>query len=250
MSDLIFELATSNSKDVIAAKTIFVKGHEFAEFQKKYDNYLDDKIIFIGNSDQNFHSDFPFSLRPKHIYVQNSEVTNAEAISTLPIGLENLRLARAGFKFLHLPPGRPKLEHKVLLPPMSPTNDVRRRVLSEASDRSEIFQVENKYRNTLGYFKLTKKYLFVFVCEGNGFDTHRLWEVLYQDSFPVVLRTNWTQSLSYLNLPILEVESIQEVTSELLHEFKMRNIGFSARTHDKLWSKYWRNLVKSCYDQE
>lgn len=51
---------------------------------------------------------------------------------------------------------------------------------------------------------------FVLCPRGNGRDTHRLWEALYLDSFPVVLRGQ-TEPSFLERFPILEVDRWQQI---------------------------------------
>ena len=55
---------------------------------------------------------------------------------------------------------------------------------------------------------------YVLCPRGNGIDTHRLWETLYLGRIPVVKRDS--NNKYYEELPILFVDSWEEVTEHLL----------------------------------
>ena len=95
------------------------------------------------------------------------------------------------------------------------------------------------------YYRMSKNYRFILCLEGNGYENHRIWETLYQGSFPVLLKTRWSKSLEYLNLPLLLIDSIGEVSTEVLDEFYIINKGFSAKDKENLWIPYWQRLVLS-----
>ncbi len=160
----------------------------------------------------------------------------------LPIGIENLRGGRSGRVKYHKNDVSHHVFDKVYLPPMAPTNEIRYRVVHQALSLPQAFDVDRQYKNELDYFQNVKKYKFVFCCEGNGFENHRIWESLYQDSFPVMLDSTWSRNLSSLGLPVLIVNDISEVNSTLLANFLEKNQGFNSRKEEKLWMPYWKEL--------
>jgi hypothetical protein len=215
------------------------------EFFKVAGDLISGKVIFSGNSDQNFTDEKFFENQLIEFYCQNSTIRNLPNVKTLPIGIENIRLGRSGFKRIHKGISQFKNYERVLVPPMSPTNLSRVQVVTLAKTKPESFDVVAGLLPTKEYFRLAREYKFIFACEGNGFDTHRLWEILYQNSFPVVLRTNWSQTLEWLELPILYIDSVLDVTPDLLKDFLTRNQHFNAENFPQLWIPYWKDIVKS-----
>jgi hypothetical protein len=126
---------------------------------------------------------------------------------------------------------------------MAPTNIQRKDFLAFPKGADSVFDVATGYLGTKKYFMLTRRYKFILVLEGNGFDTHRLWEVLYQGSFPVVLRTPWSESLEYLGLPICYVENFSALDEGFLENFLQSNMGFNPQLCSELWTNYWKDLV-------
>ncbi len=228
---------------VINSKSIFINGHNLRDFTKLVGELLDGKVLISGNSDQNFTSPLVLKSKPNLILCQNNAIKNQSEIKTLPIGIENIKLARSGFKHQQRGVYSFKYLDRVLIPPMSPTNLTRVSVVQHAKKYPEIFDVKSEYLSTKKYFKLLKDYKFVFACEGNGFDTHRLWEILYKNAFPVVLRSDWTHSLNWLNLPILSIDTIEDITKSKLREFFEKNENFVAKDTPQLWIPYWKNLL-------
>ncbi len=228
---------------VIKSKSIFINGHDLREFANLVGELLDGKVLISGNSDQNFTSPLVLKSKPNLILCQNNAIKNQSEIKTLPIGIENIKLARSGFKHQHRGVYSFKYLDRVLIPPMSPTNLTRVSVIQYAKKHPEIFDVKSEYLSTSKYFKLLKNYKFIFACEGNGFDTHRLWEILYKNAFPIVLRSEWTDSLNWLNLPILSIDKIEDITKSKLLEFFEKNENFVAKETLQLWIPYWKNLL-------
>jgi len=230
------------------AKIIFVKSHQLEKLILDHGNTIKAKVILTGNSDFNFI--LPISL-PKSVQVvfaQNCGVTPGDKFRPLPIGLENLRGGRSGLKRLHKNNHGHKVLNKIYLPPMAPTNPIRFDIVKEASLNREFFEVDRQYKNERDYFENVKKYKFVFCCEGNGFENHRIWESLYQNSFPVMLETAFSRVLSSLELPILLVKDIGEINANLLRQFLETNSAFDCRNEPKLWINYWKDQFNSFCD--
>jgi hypothetical protein len=128
---------------------------------------------------------------------------------------------------------------------MAPTNPIRYEVVQKASLNQEVFEVDRHYKNEIDYFMNVKKYKFVFCCEGNGFENHRIWESLYQNTFPVMLDTAFSRNISSLGLPILIVKGISDLHPTLLNNFFEDWKTFDAKNEPKLWIDYWAKLFNS-----
>jgi hypothetical protein len=175
------------------------------------------------------------------LFCQNSTLKH-HGIFTLPIGIENLSLGRSGFKYYHKAITKFGIANKVLIPPMTATNSVRIKVTNFGKLHSSIFDIYENYLSKKDYFSLTRNYKFIFVCEGNGFDTHRMWEVLYQNSFPVVIRSDWTETLNWLKLPILSVDKIEDISSALLDLHLEKYKDYDSKKMKELWTPFWKDL--------
>lgn len=87
------------------------------------------------------------------------------------------------------------------------------------------------------YIEQLATHKFVLCPEGNGIDTHRMWEALYLGTIPIVKRH---RALDYLSdLPILFVDSLYEVNRVLLEQtFVKMQMRFSGNV-EKLFLPYW-----------
>jgi hypothetical protein len=121
---------------------------------------------------------------------------------------------------------------------------VRARVLEEVRLNPELFDSPLEYLNERDYFTLTKKYKFILALEGNGYETHRIWEALYQGSIPVMLNTPWSHSLKEYGLPILFVDLISELSSGILLDFYHRHGDFIPEELEILWTPFWSAAIK------
>ena len=91
---------------------------------------------------------------------------------------------------------------------------------------------------------LVKRYKFLLCLEGNGYENHRIWESLYLGIFPVLLKTRWSTTLEYLDLPILFINNLEEVNESLLFDFATKHKGYSPNQSETLWIPYWRDLIQ------
>jgi len=71
------------------------------------------------------------------------------------------------------------------------------------------------------------QYKFCICPEGNGFDTHRLWEALYVKTVPIVLKSEYSQILAKYNVPMVVLESWNDLNIENLNydDYDFENIG-------------------------
>jgi len=233
-----------NEKRLLAAEVIFVKGDQLETLLRDYRDIINAKVLITGNSDQNFRETVTLPESVRLWLCQNATFSNHGLIKTIPIGVENKRLGR-----LSLP--KPKLvgrdilvTKKIYLPPMSPTNPSRAKVLEFANKRQDVFKVADKRLTQIEYFREIQKHKFIFCCEGNGFDTHRVWETLYLGNFPVVLKSPWTRSLDQLGLPILQIENLSYISEDLLAKFLSDHLAFKPENNPSLWIPFWRSCIR------
>ncbi len=240
-----FENQRIDLKKLSKAKSIFVPGHLLIQFLHDYGTYINASSIVSGNSDENFTvvPELPPSV--SLFLCQNLELNDIDFAHTLPIGLENIRLGRSGRTSFHKYQSSFPIVNKILVPPMSPTNPFRALALRETQLRPEIFDVYSQYMNERTYFALTRKYKFILSLEGNGYENHRIWESLYQGSIPVMLNSNWSRSLLEYHLPILFVDSISDISLELISEFNRQFGSFHPKEINSLWIPFWRAAIQS-----
>ena len=83
---------------------------------------------------------------------------------------------------------------------------------------------------------------FVLCPRGNGVDTHRLWEALYCGVIPVVIRHRAHDGLEG-NLPILFVDSYEQVTEDFLNS-KYQEFKTKEWKQEMLTVSWWMNRIR------
>jgi len=225
--------------------SVFVRAELVEVFLEKYYANLRAQVVVIGASDRNFTC-FPFVFPNKvHTILCQNNTVQSKNLFTLPLGLENRELGRSGLKRYHRQIDKPKIFDKVFVPPMSPTNPIRRATILKCLDRTDTFDVHTQLLDEASYFEISRKYRFVLCLEGNGFENHRIWETLYRGGVPILLSTDWAKSLGYLNLPMILVDSIERITQGFLRE-RDKEIGdFSSAKLPQLWTPFWKSIIRS-----
>lgn len=232
-----------NLRKLRRAKTLFVPSHKLGELLDKHFEEISAIVLICGNSDQNFVEDLVLPKSIKLWLCQNYSVENGFG-SILPIGLENLRLGKSGFKRYQMPYFGEKNENRILVPPMLITNSIRAEVLIMCKSLPQVYEVHENYLDTSVYFELIQQFKFVLVLEGNGFDTHRLWEVLLKGNFPVLLDSAWSRSLEKIGLPVC---ILPQISASNLEFVKIESIRHQIKPHtlQMLSMNYWKRLVDS-----
>jgi hypothetical protein len=72
------------------------------------------------------------------------------------------------------------------------------------------------------------QYRFCICPEGNGVDTHRLWEALYLKTVPVVIKSEFTNILQKNNIPLVVLNSWDDFNPDNLNynTFDFENAQF------------------------
>ena len=225
------------------AATIFIPGHGLDEFLQRYEGSLTARVLVIGNSDRDYFSaDFQIPKSVKLILLQNSHVTG-DLIETLPIGIENLRYGRNGFKRYFKYAGTAKV-NKVLVGPYSMTHSEREEIQLLASVENSKITVLTKHVSPKKLASIASGYAYIACPRGNGTDTHRFWEALYRGSIPIVKSSAWSASLRKHGFPFIEVESwsLAEVIEKI--ENYPGSVPFNPKEIPALWLPYWVSLIK------
>ncbi len=225
------------------AASIFVPGHKLDEFLLQYKHTLKAKVLVVGNSDRDYLTkEFSIPNTVKFLLLQNSHVSN-KIISTLPIGIENLRFGRNGFRKYFKYRETSKID-KILVGPFSNTHSERKEIESFSSAQNSKIVVLDKYLSPRKLANIASRYSFIACPRGNGTDTHRFWETLYRGSIPIVKKSAWAQSLKMYNLPFIEVESWSpDEVIEKVNSYEGL-VPFNPHKIPALWLPYWENLIK------
>jgi hypothetical protein len=219
------------------------------KLQKLFDDYagkISAKVILCSNSDFEFHalpSNIPYSVR--QLFLQNSFISNHDLVTTLPIGIENIRWGINGFpKFMNNHTLWGQRTNKILVGPLGLTHQLRYQVRQDFHLSIDPIEFIDRRYSPSVYSKLMQSYRYVAAVRGNGVDTHRHWEALYRGVIPIVMSDQWTAGLSELKLPFLEVTSWNTKELKTLTGMNIDRT-FDPKKLPSLWWPFWKELINS-----
>jgi hypothetical protein len=239
---LPFRYNRSWYKDLKCAQVVFCPSETLQEFLQVFGNDLTAKVIISGNDDHEFHkqlTDIPPSI--KHLFLQNSFISDNELISTLPIGIENFRYGVNGLPWI-MGPGRETMKvNKVLMGPFGLTHPDRISAFELFSTENGVVDLVSERMTPRAFAQTMRSYKFVAAIRGNGVDTHRLWESLYRGTSPILKADQWSQSLVKYELPL---QTVQDWTLEEIEKILVTRLPqFAPSKIESLWWPYWRRLI-------
>lgn len=102
------------------------------------------------------------------------------------------------------------------------------------------FSISSKSR--INYLNNLRKFSLVPCPEGNGVDTHRLWETLYMGGTPIIIRNNFLPSILDF-LPVIQLNSWDEISNidlleSIWYSFREKLYDFTC-----LSSSFWISHV-------
>lgn len=243
-------------------RILFCKTDFLSSIFSYISNLSHDIILITGNSDYEINDEIiaksPSNI--KHWFAQNA---NSTKIYGLPIGLENTvkcKIKDHGFVWPHALT-KPNLIHsaKDKLPSKNIYGNFS--IGTNPSIRQKVFDIcqSNEYITSdicLTHQEINKKsysnyinnildHKMVVCPEGNGVDSHRVWETLLLGRVPIVRKSKVMNHFS--DLPILYLDDWDELKN--LKSLKQTYESIKCNSVEKLNFKYWKSLILSLKDK-
>ena len=238
------ESQTFNPRTVSRKDIVFLSGNLIDIYFRYYHTKINVEYILIThNSDKNIteHEYKYIDKNIVHWFAQNLEINHKEKISLIPIGLENMRRLKFGRKKWFK--NSSNKTNNILFSFNLYTNYLKRQPVFEALNKNLEFQI---FSDADEYFKNLKKSKFVISPEGNGLDTHRIWEALILNTLPIMIKTEFSKNLESLGVPGLYLNSWEELLSydtnkldEIYKEEIRKNFIYLTQL------KYWEEKIKN-----
>lgn len=89
--------------------------------------------------------------------------------------------------------------------------------------------------------RLQCKFKFILCPEGNGIDTHRLWEGLILGNIPII-KSNPLNNL-YKDLPVIIIKSWKNLDRKKLNSFS-KSFANKKYNYEKLLFSYWKSMIE------
>ena len=220
--------------------------NKFVVMAHNGDQHIEKGVIGTYNNHKKIAEE-PYELPDNVIKLFSTNVDVIDPrITTLPLGLENSMWGNQKREILNRY-RRSKVNHKNLV-------YMNHNVNTNREERSLVYRkfeketwVTTDYptgnRDALdNYYHKITSHKFILNPWGNCFDNHRMWEAWYLKCIPITKRCVFTSF--YEDMPMLIIDSWDEVTKEFLYE-QYDKIIAKEWNKDKLTFAYWRNQVKS-----
>jgi len=230
--------------DIIKKSKIFFIKRDFVEFFiTKFYNYLQNNLTIITHC-----SDIPVDNtqilnlpKIKKWYALNTMIKHHKLI-TIPIGLTTHEKKHGDMKLLKsIVDMKIRKSNLLYINFNVNTNKKIRYPIMQLWKLKGFKTIEgNKPLNQGEYWKNLSSHKFCIAPPGNGFDCHRIWECIYLDTIPIVIKNDAFNK--FRNMKILFINDWNDITSSFLEE-KYIEFCKSKFDNEMAYTKYWENEI-------
>jgi|SRR5579862_8452414 len=242
-----------NPEEIRLGDTLFVDFTSLGKFARDYLPKINTKIILITanfgpDADSPMPGPFSFLLEEDKIaawFLQNIDRPSSEKLIPIPIGMANPNWAHGDVALIDkmIPLALTKPHKSIFLYLNLTYRPERIDCLNHFKAKGETF---HGFKSFDSYLQDLSESLFVASPRGNGLDTHRTWESLLMGCYPIVPSS--TLNPLYEDLPVVIINSWEEVTNEFLRECEQK-LKEKTWSRDKLYAPYWFAKVRRIQDQ-
>lgn len=221
--------------DIIFCNTYFVK--DLFSKLKNISNLKNLKLI-TSQTDHSITNEL-FKLKPKCIsqwYSINVNFSSPDLIP-IPLGLSNENEKNLNIKhFSKLKENKNKIE-KIYVNFQKNTNYSKRSNHFKKFKNKSFVHIDEPNLQLDDYAEQLNSYKFILCPEGNGIDTHRVWESLYAGSVPIIQKHISMSTLENLNA--IEVEDLGSIDINLINNYIPKTVVI-----EKLTIDYWVKIIR------
>jgi len=187
-------------------KTIFCYNHCLLNLVNKLQYFKNPFLLIAGNSDENIYNNdlyLQIANHPKLIklFVQNLAISHPN-VKPLPIGIANSQWPHGNLIELEkIVTNLPIKTKNIYFQFKIDTNSSKRQICyDELCNYLEFLENLPAKEN----WQRLATYKFCICPEGNGFDSHRIWECYYLKVVPIVLDCDFIRILkAHINIPMV-----------------------------------------------
>ena len=110
----------------------------------------------------------------------------------------------------------------------------------------DIKDIEAKhFNNNLEYLKNLSKYKYNLCPEGNGFESHRLWETLFFENIPIVKNNLVNQNFLNLGVPFVMLNNWEDlISNNLFLVLEKSFFNKDSNPRDFLSFNFWKERIE------
>jgi hypothetical protein len=195
-------------------KNIFCYSYCIYDFKKIIDRFQNPFILITHNSDENIinHPDIIFILNHPLLmkcYSQNVCFYHPK-LFMIPIGIANSQWAHGDLTLYNnqsfMTSCKNKTKNVYFFFNIGTNLSKREPCYQALKDKLEWLHEVSPNENLIRL----SQYKFCICPEGNGVDTHRLWEALYLKCIPIVIKSPFTETLQRHNIPLIVLDKWED----------------------------------------
>ena len=196
-------------------------------------------------SNKNYHLNAKKKLdyfHPKKCFSQNL-IINKKNYHFIPIGLENSKFHKNGDIKDFLKLRKVKLEKKPRILFGFKNTNPKRVQLKHQFKKLKITD-ETTGWNSFFYRRILLNYMFVICPEGNGIDTHRMWEAIYLKTIPIIKKNMISNFIKNAKIPILILNKWSDLSK--FDEKQLQKFYLSKKklfNNRYLFQDYWKKQI-------
>jgi hypothetical protein len=241
-----------NGETIFFCKTDYI--YKDFESIKKIKNNV---ILITGNSDYPI-TDSHVNQAPKNItkwFAQNA-ISKNPIIEPLPLGIENkIENIRKGHGVGYFERVKEKefllnrdsnvIPEKFIYSNFNlNTNYSQRIIYKNISKNTNHIDWEENNLTLENFFNKILDYKMILCPIGNGIDTHRLWETLYSDRIPIIVKHGEYKIYElYEKLPIIILDNINQLTDKDYIQNKYEELTKNKFDKSILTFLYWKDKI-------
>lgn len=199
---------------------IFCYSHRLHDFSSKLDFFKNKFTLLTHNSDENITEQYQLLLDHDKIikmYSQNI-MTNHPKLHLLPIGLANSMWPHGNCNtIINIINKKKKKEKEVYFFFNIGTNVIKRMECKIALEKKGLVFGSNIDHQS--YLEYLAEHKFVICPDGNGIDSHRIWESFYLGVIPILLRNDFTTQLEKL-YPCVVLDSWDDFEQSIYSKYE------------------------------
>lgn len=244
MPQHLAKISEMPAEEISKYKVVYVYTHFLEDFfHKFYDHLGEDTVLISHNSDIGIHGNMLPYLEGNKIkmwFCQNRETSHPKLIS-LPIGLANSQWIHGDQNLIKSVRDRNNPKTNLVFKNFDIGTNTGERLHCHNITQQNGIPISPPMLIE-GYWNMLSSNIFAISPPGNGIDCHRIWESLYLRTVPVVKRHEAFSQ--FLHLPILFVDSWEEVTLPFLEKKSKEYINQNIFDIPLLEIEYWRKIIR------
>jgi hypothetical protein len=234
---LFFNIQFSSNKYIIVTS-----GSDIIITKKLFDTKPNCIIKWYGVNVEFEHPDLtsvPYGLSPNEGYAKTIHdinfLVNAKTIDTYRNITKDMEVLYCNFAWQNNPKDRSPIKDKLIKSGVKFKWQRDFRTAEDGTQREDIPFPD--YINNLSSHK------FIIAPPGNSPESHRVWESLYVNSIPIVLKHHIWNCYSD-ELPIIRVNDYSELTYDLLYSYLDKEYNMR-----KLYLSYWKEKILTDFNK-